>query len=166
MRYDVPFGVLLRPKYADQSSPGVGLSAVREGLIVDVVGRFVLFQGAVGDHLVESLVHVAGFGGNSHAGAAVGGNGLVDGQYICAGIGKNRQVVAQHAGIVLQQGVKRDNASRFQILKRLHGVLIFIKRAAADVHASGRLAHGLRLAHLQHPLRLGDLNKNIRQRVL
>ena len=55
VRYDVPFGVLLRPKYADQSSPGVGLSAVREGLIVDVVGRFVLFQGAVGDHLVESL---------------------------------------------------------------------------------------------------------------
>ena len=39
--------------------------------------------GDLGHHLLQRLVHLAGLGGDGDTGAAVGGNGLVDGQYIC-----------------------------------------------------------------------------------
>ena len=82
---------------------------------------------------------------------------------ICAGIGKNRQEVGQHAGVVLQQGVKRDDVAGLHVLEGLHGVLVLVKRAAADAHHPGRLAHGGRLAHLEHPPGLRHLDEYLRQ---
>lgn len=55
--------------------------------------------GDLGHHLLQRLVHLAGLGGDGDTGAAVGGNGLVDGQYICPGIGKIDSMLDSAPGV-------------------------------------------------------------------
>ena len=62
--------------------------------------------GEAGNHLLHGHGHVAALNADGNTGAAVGGDGLVDGENIRAGGGKNREVAGEDAGIVLQQGVQ------------------------------------------------------------
>ena len=121
--------------------------------------------GHLRDHLLEPLMHLARLGGDRHARAAVGGDGLVDGQDVGTGAGEDGQAAREHARIVAQEGITRYDVPGLHVLKRLDGVLIFIERAAADADLAGGLADGGGLADLQHPLGLGHLQKHLRQRV-
>ena len=95
-------------------------------------GRFLIWKGSggqnfklqhalgggdLGHHLLQRLVHLAGLGGDGDTGAAVGGNGLVDGQYICPGIGKNRQYVGQYTRRILQESIEGDDAPGLHVLE-------------------------------------------------
>lgn len=55
---------------------------------LDLELQHALGGGDAGHHGLQILHHVPGLGGDGDAGAAVGGDGLVDGENICAGIGK------------------------------------------------------------------------------
>ena len=131
----------------------------------DLEFQHALGGGGAGHQVVQLLGHVPRFRGDGDAGAAVGGDGLVDGQNIGAGIGENGQIVGQDAGVVLQQRVKGDDVPCVHVLEGLHRVLIFIEGAAADAHQPRGLAHGGGLAYLQHPLGLRHPEEDLRQSV-
>ena len=55
--------------------------------------------------------------------------------------GEHVQHAGEHAGLIPQYGLERDDPAVEHILKGMHRVLILIERAPADAHLPGRAVH-------------------------
>ena len=71
--------------------------------------------------------------------------------------------VEDFAGQDVGVGAGHDDVAGLHVLEGLHRVLVLVKRAAADAHHPGCLAHGSRHAHLEHPACLRHLYEYLRQ---
>ena len=78
---------------------------------------------------------------DGHHRTAVDRDVLIDGQNIDACTGEHVQHAGEHAGLIPQYGLERDDPAVEHILKGMHRVLILIERAPADAHLPGRAVH-------------------------
>ena len=66
---------------------------------------------------------------------------------------------------LLKQQLEGQNAASHQVLERRDGIAILVKCTAADARGARGVIHRCDLTGLQQPLCLGDLEKNLRQRL-